>query len=102
MAHAFENVIKALERHDPGPGWAPGTLITRIILENKVALSYGLKPTRDERGAASAWCVALGKPGEPKRMFYGWTLAEAVRNAAISFTKKRRTRSSQRKTGSKP
>ena len=57
----------------------PGTGLNRVVLDDKIAISYKLGPNPD--GGSKAWCLSLGMLNEPKRHFYGWSIIEVVTRA---------------------
>lgn len=80
-AQPFQNIIDYLESKVPGRGYMPGTTLTRILLDDQVAKTYGLEPSGNERGHAPAWCLTIGAPQEPKHKFYGWQITDVIVNA---------------------
>ena len=81
------DIISALEGAVPGRGYAPGTILQRILLDKEVAKSYGLAIPHDDRESVPAWCLALGHLNERKFMFYGWTITEVVTAAVKELLK---------------
>ena len=69
--------IKRLERAAHGEH-APGTVLSRIVLDGKTARAFGLNQRPQSLGVdAMAWCLSIGKMAESKSFYYGWTIIEA-------------------------
>lgn len=75
-AKPFHEVIRKLEVAVCGE-FTPGTSLTRILANpnGDERLRLWSNPTPDSYWA---WCLALGRPGEPKHFYYGWEIMEAV------------------------
>ena len=61
----------------------PGTTISRVCIDNNLAIKEGCTPhpDRPSRESVFAWCVAVGKIMEPKKFYYGNTIADALEKA---------------------
>lgn len=67
-----------------------GTIIQRVMLDNKLFESCGLDPkTATGRESTLVWCIGLGSSFGPKFFSYGHTIEEAVTAAEKSLPKKR-------------
>lgn len=78
MKWDIDKVLKDFE-----PESAPGTIITRTIMDVLLLRKHGIKPTEKEgdQGFAVVWSVGLGSMQSPKAFFYGRTIRGAFLRA---------------------
>ena len=85
MKWDIDKAIKSFE----APGLAPGTTITRTLMDVEIMKREGLKPTADhiKNGQGMVWSVAIGRMGLPKVFFYGLTIRAAFLRAKKKLVK---------------
>lgn len=79
----IEGRIAALERKAVRAGLSGsthGTHIVRMLGDRVFLTRYGLKVPED-RTDLLVWSIGIGGLLQPKRFYYGWTIAEALRRA---------------------
>lgn len=64
-----------------------GTILQRIVTDKMFCQKHGVTLSFYAVPEQTIWCLALGRPLEPKTFFYGLTIREAVSNAEKGIRK---------------
>lgn len=81
-----DRILEVEKKALPYKGAVAGTTISRVLLDHSLFEENDLDLEKaSNRGASLVWCLGLGTVMEPKALFYGHTIEEAVEKAEKVF-----------------